>query len=110
MKVLRSEPRKMARHIALPDNEQQFFVFINMVINNRNGEVKFSGRRPTHVGPHSVTYERNEVGENFMVVDGYKGQQFIEMILDQFYNLRTYWNDIQEAEEYSKASKYQPKY
>lgn len=92
----------------VPDNEEQFFAFINLVINNRqNANIpKDLTERPKKVGPVKVTYTRNEVGELFMVTDSLKDYKFLEMINDQFCLLRTHWNMIQSLEEYPNASRY----
>lgn len=92
----------------VPDNEEQFFAFINLVINNRQNTniPKDVTERPKKVGPVKVTYTRNEVGELFMVTSNLKDYKFLEMIGDQFCLLRTHWNMIQSLEEYSSASRY----
>ena len=59
---------------SVPDNEDSFFAFINLVINNRNNAHIPNGnveQRPKKVGPVAVTYTHNEVGELFMVTNNH---------------------------------------
>lgn len=94
---------------AVPDNEDSFFAYINLVINNRNNAHIPNGnveQRPKKVGPVKVVYTRNEVGELFMVTDKLKKHKFLEMIGDQFCLLRSHWNMIQSLEQYPYASRY----
>lgn len=101
--------KKKEYYVAIPDNERQFYAYINMVINNRgnahipNGDIE---QRPNKVGPVKVTYTHNEVGELFMVTNNLKDLKFLEMIHDQFCLLRSHWNMISTFEEYPNASKY----
>lgn len=96
-------------YFPVPDNQDSFFAFINLVINNRNNAHIPNGnveQRPNKVGPVKVTYTHNEVNELFMVTDNLKDHKFLEMIHDQFCLLRSHWNMIQSLEEYPNASKY----
>lgn len=96
-------------YFSIPDNEDSFFAFINLVINNRNNAHIPNGnveQRPKKVGPAVITYTRNEVGELFMVTNNLKDHKFLEMIGDQFHLLRSHWNMIQSLEQYPNASKY----
>lgn len=92
----------------VPDNEDSFFAYINLVINNRNNAhiPKDVKERPNKVGPVKVTYTRNEVGELFMVTNNLKDSKFLEMIKDQFCLLRSHWNMIQSFEQSPNASRY----
>jgi hypothetical protein len=93
---------------SVPDNKEQFFAFVNLVINNRqNSNIpKDITERPKKVGPVKVTYTKNEVNELFMVTNNLKDHKFLEMIGDQFCLLRSHWNMIQSLEEYPNASRY----
>ena len=95
-------------YIALPDNEYQFYSFVNLVINNRENRhvVEQDTRQPNRIGPYNVSYVRNEVGEIFIRVDQPGQEKFIKMIIDQFTLLRTYWNRIAKAEQYPNSSRY----
>jgi hypothetical protein len=96
-------------YFPVPDNQDSFFAYINLVINNKNNAHIPEGRveqRPNKVGPVKVTYTHNEVNELFMVTDNLKDHKFLEMIHDQFCLLRSHWNMIQSLEEYPNASKY----
>ena len=95
-------------YFAVPDNEDSFFAYINLVINNRNNAhiPENVEQRPTKVGPVKVTYTRNEVGELFMVTNNLKDHKFLEMINDQFCLLRSHWNMIQSLEQSPYASRY----
>lgn len=92
----------------VPDNEDSFFAFINLVINNRdNAHIPENvEQRPNKVGPVKVTYTHNEVGELFMVTSNFKDYKFLEMIKDQFCLLRSHWNMIKSLEQFPNASKY----
>lgn len=96
-------------YFPVPDNEDSFFAYINLVINNKNDAHIPEGRveqRPKKVGPVIVTYTHNEVGELFMVTNNLKDYKFLEMIGDQFCLLRSHWNIIQSLERFPNASKY----
>ena len=96
-------------YFPVPDNEDSFFAYINLVINNKNnahipnGDVE---QRPKKVGPVNITYTRNEVGELFMVTNNLKDYKFLEMIGDQFCLLRSHWNVISSLERCPHASRY----
>lgn len=98
----------MSYFIPIPDNEQMFYAYINMVINNRNNAhlPKILNARPKKIGWVNVTYTRNEVGESFIECQNNKEKVFIEMIIDQFCLLRSHWNMIQTFEQYEHASRY----
>lgn len=94
--------------VAIPDNERQFYAYINMVINNR-GNAHLPQRLdqvPKRVGPVAVTRVTNEVGEPYFIVNSNKDYCFVEMVKDQFCLLRSHWNMISTFEEYPNASKY----
>jgi hypothetical protein len=96
-------------YFAVPDNEDSFFAYINLVINNKNNAHIPNGnveQRPNKVGPVKITYTHNEVGELFMVTNNLKDHMFLEMIGDQFCLLRSHWNMIQSLEKYPNASRY----
>ena len=95
-------------YIPVPDNKNQFYSFVNLVINNRenNHKPEFDDRIPRRIGPYNVTYTNNEVGEKFIVVPDPKMKHFIEMIVDQFTLIRTYWPTICKYEEYPNSTKY----
>ena len=93
----------------VPDNEDSFFAYINLVINNRNNAHipnRDVEQRPKKVGPVVVTYTRNEVGKLFMVTNNLKDLKFLEMIKDQFCLLRSHWNMIQSLGNYPNADRY----
>ena len=97
-------------YFSVPDNQDSFFAFINLVINNKNNAHIPNGnveQRPKRVGPVVVTYTINEVGELFMVTNNLKDHKFLDMIGDQFCLLRSHWNMIQSLEQYPNTSKYQ---
>lgn len=96
-------------YFSVPDNSISFFAYINLVINNRNNAHIPNGnveQRPTKVGPVSIAYTHNEVGELFMVTNNLKDHKFLEMIGDQFCLLRSHWNIIQSLERYPSADRY----
>lgn len=96
-------------YVDVPDNGDSFFAYVNLVINNKNNAHIPNGnveQRPKKVGPVSISYTRNEVGELLMEVDNLKDYKFLEMIKDQFCLLRSYWNMIQSLEQYPDASRY----
>lgn len=95
-------------YIPLPDNKEQFFLFVNMVINNRNNQSKLSTSKPNNIGPHSIVrYCTNEVGEDFIVVCELKAKKFCEMVLDQFCCLRTYIDDFTKLNTFQTADQYE---
>lgn len=82
-------------YIALPDNDEMFFSYVNLVINNkRKNNIEYPNTRPNKIGWVKVSYTRNEVNEPFITVSNNKEKVFVEMIINQFLLLRTYWNDI----------------
>lgn len=96
-------------YFSVPDNQDSFFAFINLVINNKNNAHIPNGiveQRPKKVGPVKITYTHNEVGELFMVTNNLKDHKFLEMIYDQFCLLRSHWNMIQSFEKFPYTSKY----
>lgn len=95
-------------YFAVPDNEDSFFAYINLVINNKNNAhiQENIEQRPKKVGPVVVAYTHNEVGELFMVTNNLKDHKFLEMIGDQFCLLRTHWKSIMALEQYPHASRY----
>jgi hypothetical protein len=100
--------KKKEYYVAIPDNERQFYAYINMVINNR-GNAHLPQRLdqvPKKVGPVPVTLTNNEVGEPYFIVNSNKDYCFVEMVKDQFCLLRSHWNMIQTFEQYPNASKY----
>jgi hypothetical protein len=101
--------KKNEYYFPVPDNEDSFFAYINLVINNKNNAHIPEGRieqRPNKVGPVNIAYTHNEVGELFMVTNNFKDYKFLDMICDQFCLLRSHWNMIQSFEQYPYASKY----
>lgn len=96
-------------YFPIPDNQDSFFAYINLVINNKNNAHIPNGnveRRPNKVGPVKITYTHNEVGELFMVTNNLKDHKFLEMIGDQFCLLRSHWNMINSLEKFPNASRY----
>lgn len=94
--------------VAIPDNERQFYAYVNMVVNNR-GNAHLPQRLdqvPKKVGPVPVTLTTNEVGEPYFIVASNKDYCFVEMVKDQFCLLRSHWNMISTFEQYPNASKY----
>lgn len=96
-------------YFPVPDNEDAFYAFINLVINNRYN--KFEGdptlRPRDRIGKITkFTYSHNEVGEQFIVVYSKQDYHFLEMIETQFCLLRTYWPIISDAVRYESASKF----
>lgn len=100
--------KKKEYYVAIPDNERQFYAYINMVINNRGNAhlPQVLDQVPKRIGPVHVTRVTNEVGEHLFQVANNKDYCFVEMIKDQFCLLRSHWNMIQTFEEYPNASKY----
>lgn len=102
--------KKSRRHyyISIPDNEDSFFAYINLVINNKNNAhiPEYIEQRPKKIGPVYVEYVRGEMNEPFMRVENNKDATFLEMIKDQFCLLRSHWNMIQSLERYPNASRY----
>lgn len=95
--------------VPLPDNLNEFYAYINLVINNKENRYaqKTSVREaPLHYGPVKVRYRINEVNERFLVVNRLKDKKFLEMLIDQFTLLRTYWRAISSHEEYSTSDIY----
>jgi len=88
--------------VPLPDNEDAFCAYVNLVINNRdNAHIPHDIQsRPKKIGWVNVTYTRNEVGEPFIVVENLKEKCFVGMILNQFCLLRSHWNMIASLEKY----------
>ena len=96
-------------YVDVPDNRDSFFAYVNLVINNKNNAHIPNGdieQRPKKVGPVSISYTHNEVGELFMEVYNLKDYTFLEMIKDQFCLLRSHWNVIQSLEKYPNSSRY----
>lgn len=83
-------------YVPLPDNEYQFYAFVNLVINNKNNThiTVEETIRPKRIGWVHVTYTRNEVNEPFVVVNNLKEKCFVEMIRNQFELLKQYWDII----------------
>ena len=98
----------MMYYVSIPDNELQFYAYINLVINNKhNANIpKVLDSRPKKIGWVNVTYTRNEVGEPFIECKNNKEKVFIEMIIDQFYLLRSHWNVIKTFEQCENSSRY----
>ena len=98
----------MSYFVSIPDNENQFYAYVNLIINNRgNANIpKVLDARPKKIGWVNVTYTRNEVGEPFIECQNNKEKVFVEMIIDQFCLLRSHWNMIQTFEQYEHASRY----
>ena len=98
----------MSYYISVPDNESQFFVFVNLVINNKgnNNLPNYPDQRPKKIGPYKVTYTNNEVNEPFIEVYQLKEKAFIEMIIDQFTLLRTYLPEFESYEKCQNSDKY----
>lgn len=82
--------------IPLPDEVDQFYAFVNLVINNKNNVyvIGEATTRPKKIGWVNVYYTRNEVNEPFVVVNNLKEKCFVEMILNQFYLIREHWETI----------------
>lgn len=96
-------------YVSVPDNEDSFFAYVNLVINNRdNAHMPNDGpqSRPNKIGPVRVSYTRNEVNELFFVVENNKEKCFIEMVKDQFCLLRSHWNFIESLVQYENSDKY----
>lgn len=95
-------------YFALPDNENAFYAYINLIVNNKhNRYVAEPERRPKQFGPvKNFSTTRNEVGENFLIVYSEKDYNMLSMFLHQFALLRTYWEDIEQAVEYPNATRY----
>lgn len=94
--------------VSIPDNERQFYAYVNMVVNNRDNAhlPQVLDQVPKKIGPVHVTRVTNEVGEHLFQVANNKEKCFVEMVKDQFCLLRSHWNMIQTFEEYPNASKY----
>lgn len=94
--------------VSIPDNERQFYAYVNMVVNNRNNAhlPQRLDQVPKKIGPVQVTRVTNEVGEHLFQVATNKDCCFVEMVKDQFALLRSHWNMISTFEEYPNASKY----
>lgn len=95
--------------VPLPDNLNQFYAYINLVINNkenRYGQRTSVREAPLHYGPVKAHYKINEVNERFLVVNKLKDKKFLEMLIDQFTLLRTYWRAISSHEEYANSDRY----
>ena len=93
---------KIEKFFALPDNQDAFYAYINLVINNRhNKPVPEPDARPSHFGPvRNFTFTRNEVNEGFIVVYDQKDYDFLMRIHHQFCLLRTYWTTIESLVKY----------
>lgn len=94
--------------VPIPDNERQFYAYVNMVVNNR-GNAHLPQRLdqiPRKIGPVPVTRIIGDAGEPYFQVANNKDYCFVEMVKDQFCLLRSHWNMIQTFEEYPNASKY----
>ena len=100
--------KKKEYYVAIPDNEHQFYAYVNMVINNRGNAhlPQQLDQVPKRIGPVPVTRVTNEVGEHFFQVANNKDYCFVEMVKDQFCLLRSHWNMISTFEENPNASKY----
>ena len=95
--------------IPLPENEDAFYAYINLIINNNHNKyvAEPDARPQRNIGPVKVfSYTRNEVGEKFIVVYDEKAYNMIQLFIHQFYLLRTYWKDIEECIKYPTLSKY----
>lgn len=94
-------------YISLPDNSEMFFSYVNLVINNkRKNVIEHPNTHPSKIGWVKVTYTRNEVNEPFIIVSSNKEKVFVEMIINQFLLLRTYWNVILAFEAYPSSDRY----
>ena len=92
-------------YIPLPDNNEMFFSYVNLVINNkRKNNVEHPNTRPNKIGWVKVSYTRNKVNEPFVVVSNNKEKVFVEMIINQFLLLRSYWNIIRTFEVYPSSN------
>lgn len=97
-------------YFPLPDNENAFYAFVNLIINNRDNQHKPDNciGRPKHFGPvKDFTPTSNEVGERFLITYNLKDHKFLEMLKDQFCLLRTYRGYIEDAVEYPDCDKYE---
>ena len=75
-------------YIPIPDNNEMFFSYINLVINNkRKNNIEYPNTRPSKIGWVKVTYTRNEVNEPFVTVSNNKEKVFVEMIINQFWRV-----------------------
>lgn len=94
-------------YIEVPDNDKAFYAYVNLVVNNRDNWYKANPtNRPRKIGPVQVTYQSNEVGEQFMVCKDKREQNFLDMVVDQFCLLRTHWGTISKEVEYENSSRY----
>lgn len=97
-------------YFPLPDNTEAFYAYVNLIINNRDNSHKPDNytTRPKNFGPvKDFNTHRNEVGEKFIVVYNLKDYRFLEMLVNQFALIRTYFNWIEDAVEYPNSSKYE---
>lgn len=78
-------------YVPVPDNEDAFFAFVNLVINNKQNVHVVGTSRPKKIGPYKVNYANGDNNELFIEASDLKMKCFIEMIIDQFTLLRTYW-------------------
>lgn len=95
--------------VPLPDNLNQFYAYINLVINNkenRYAQKTSVHEAPLHYGPVKAHYKINEVNERFIVVNKLKDKKFLEMLIDQFTLLRTHWDTIANFVEYPGSDIY----
>lgn len=95
-------------YISLPDNEDAFYAYINLVINNKkNAHIpKEVTTRPSKIGWVKVSYTRNECRELFIIVGELKEKVFVEMIIDQFTLLRTHFNLISSLVRFENSDRY----
>lgn len=94
-------------YFSLPDNEEAFYAYINLVINNKHGKhIDEPTRRPRKFGPvKSFSPTRNEVGESFLIVYSEKDYNMLQIFSHQFFLLRTYWKEIEKAIKYPSSDK-----
>jgi hypothetical protein len=94
--------------VPVPDNNEAFYAFVNLVINNKNNARRpnYSTERPNKIGPVKVEYVKNEVNESLIRVENNKEKVFVQMIIDQFCLLHTYWSEIENFIKYSSSDKF----
>lgn len=95
-------------YVPVPDNDDAFFAFVNLVINNKNNAhiPEHLNSCPKKIGPVKVHITYNEVYEAFFEVENNKEKVFLQMIVDQFCLLRSHWNMIQTFVDYENSDKY----
>ena len=84
--------------VPVPDERDQFFAFVNVVINNKfqkKIDLNKCPVRPNKIGWVHVSYTYNEVNELFIEVDNLKEKCFVEMLISQFRLIKENWKLIE---------------